>query len=262
MISNSFNYYKNNKQYKIKEISFNDFKTFNKKLLNDDLEELNESFNELGNYCIVNKNLNCLEKFYCLMVLRTMTHGNEFLYTINGVNVNVNLNVIIDNINLEFTTDIEHNYNDVKYNFNLPTKFTHKTHIDFVIDCLVGIEFSNQKFDIRHYTYEEKVKTLEQLTFPVLEIFNKLQDHFKRYNFIFSRDFNFNVVDGSLLLLLKRLFYLEISSLYDFEYSCIRSLNISGPEFDYYTLPELRIFLQLLTKELKSKQPTTKELNS
>jgi len=49
--------------------------------------------------------------------------------------------------------------------------------------------------------------------------------------------------------------------LYDFEYSCIRSLSLKSQDFDNYTLPELRIFLQLLTKELKSKQPVN-ELNS
>jgi hypothetical protein len=260
MISPFFSYYKDNKQYKIKEISFNQFKHLNKHLLNEDLKELQIVFDDLCKVITPHLSLNCLEKFYCLMVLRTMTHGNDFSFKLDEKLVNVNLNLLLDKINFKFD-NVEYSHENLKLYFNLPKQFIHSTIIDLVIDCLVAVEINGKMYDCFDLSMEEKSLTVNQLTIPIVEISKTLQDYFVEYNFVFSKDFTFSILDGSLLLLLRRLFYLDMSSLYDFEYSCIRSLSLKSQDFDNYTLPELRIFLQLLTKELKSKQPVN-ELNS
>lgn len=261
MISQYFNYQKNGKQFKIKEISFNEFKIVNKRLLNEELKEINTVFEELCDSVVTGKNLNCLEKFYCMMVLRTMTHGNDFSFKANESIVNVNLNVLLDKLNLEFT-DVIFEYEKKKYYFNLPKNFVHVTAIDLIIDSLVAIEIKDNKWDCSEFTLKYKMDILQDLSLPISTIYKLLNDKFEEYSFHFNKEFVFKVTDGSLLLLLRRLFYLDMSSLYDFEYSCIRSLNMRVSDMGVYTLPELRIFLQLLTKELKSKQNNNNELNS
>jgi hypothetical protein len=262
MISQYFNYQKNGKQFKIKEISFNEFKIVNKRLLNEELKEINTVFEELCDSVVTGKNLNCLEKFYCLMILRTMIHGNDFSFKNNDVVINININTLLDKLNLNFE-DIVFEYEKKKYYFNLPKNFYHETALDLIIDCLVGIEIKNNKWDCSEITYKKyKIDILQEISLPLATVYKLLDEKFQTYSFEFYKEFVFKITDGSLLMLLRRLFYLDMSSLYDFEYSCIRSLNLGVTDMSVYTLPELRIFLQLLTKELKSKQGSNNELNS
>lgn len=261
MISQYFNYQKNGKQYKIKEIPFQQFKLVNKRLINEDVKEANDVFEELCNGAVIGTNLNCLEKFYCLMVLRTMTHGNDFSFKNNDVILNVNITSLLDKVNLQFD-DVVFEYEKKKYYFNLPKRFFHTSAYDLVIDSLVGIEVKDNKWDCSEFTLKYKVDILQDISLPLSTVYKLLDEKFQNYNFEFHKDFVFKITDGSLLLLLRRLFYLDISSLYDFEYSCIRSLNLSVTDMSVYTLPELRIFLQLLTKELKSKQGNSTGLNN
>ena len=69
-------------------------------------------------------------------------------------------------------------------------------------------------------------------------------------------------MSGAFLVFLKRIFNDNMETIYNFEYICIRSLNLHAEDMSRYTLPELKIFLQSFKSEQESKQNVTPGLKS
>jgi hypothetical protein len=109
----------NRKEVRLKEILYKDLRTFNlysDTALHGRLEFL-ESF-------ILTKNLNILEKFYCLFYLRQKCIGNQITITSNKGPINVDLDFLLENAgglpnietdipidNITYTLDFPHHFN-------------------------------------------------------------------------------------------------------------------------------------------------------
>ena len=257
MISNYFNFNVNNKNVKLREISFFEYKNLCKKLITDDLDDLNLIFNEVVDSTVIGPPLNCLEKLQCLMLLRNMVYGNEFTFVYEDKKVHTDLTLILQNVNFNLEL-VEVETEDARFIFNLPDNFYSKTIDGLIIDCLKKIEMGEREIDCSVFTFDQKKQILNELTLPMFETSKKLQSKLSDLNITFYKDVTLNIYDGSFLFFLKRIFQDDMNNVYNFEYTCIRNLKLGALDMEKYTYPELKIFLQSLTKEMKeSQQPKT-----
>lgn len=250
---NFINFTVNNKKIKLRELSFYEFKNICKNILTNDLEELNNLFEDILVSVLKSNKINCIEKFYILILLRNLTHGNEFSFIYDDIKVNYNLTSFLNDFNFDHN-DIIINHNEVYYYFNLPINFFNPSIDKLLADCLFKIKYKEKEIDLSENTTQEKLTILSNFTLPIFETYNKLKESFDEKQFTFFKNINVNIYDGSILLFLKNIFHDELNNLYSFEYTCIKNLNLGAVDMEKYTYPELKIFLQLLTKEIKERQ--------
>ena len=261
MISNYYNFIVNDKQIKLREISFTEYKNICKKLFSDDLTEIDNTFNEILQETCISTPLNCLEKFYTLVLLRNLTYGNEFNFTMDGARVVFDLKTVLQNINFKLN-DIVIECNNIKYIFNLPQNLLNNTIDGLIADSLKKVILPNNEVDCSVFTYKQKLEAINQSPLPVFEVYNTLKEQFLKLNIEFIHDIELDIMSGAFLVFLKRIFNDNMETIYNFEYICIRSLNLHAEDMSRYTLPELKIFLQSFKSEQESKQNVTPGLKS
>lgn len=248
MISNHLNYNINGKQLKIREISFTEYKNLCKKLFTDDVNELQAVFNEILSSTVIGPTLNCVEKFYCLLLIRNLLYGNEFAFQYNGINTTMDLKTILNAF--KFTVnDVVVTDKNVEYHFNIPDNLYNPTIDKVIADSLKKVVVPTKEIECSTFSYEEKLTVINNSNIPLQDTFNKLQNQFRQLNIPFIKDIEIDIITGTLLGFLKRVFNDNIGAIYNFEYVCIRSLNFGANDFDKYTLPELKIFLNSLKSE-------------
>lgn len=254
MITNYFNFNVNNKNVKLREISFYEFKNICKKILTDDIHELNNIFNEIIDATTKSESLNCLEKFQCLMILRNLIYGKDFNFIYEDKKINTDLTLLTNNVKFD-VPDVVVETNNMVFNFNTPSNFYNDSIDGLLIDCLKKITIKDRDIDCSQLPFNQKKQLLNDLSLPIYDTYSKLKTQLKDLNITFYKDATINIYDGSLLYFLKRVFQEDMMNLYTFEYACIRGLRLSALDMERYTYPELKIFLQELTREMKKNTP-------
>jgi len=257
MISNYNNYTINGKGVKIREISFNELKNLSKKLLTDDLKELDGVFEEVLEQATVDTTLNVFEKFYALIIIRNLIHGNDFNFNYNDTKVTTNLSQIIEKIEFNID-DIVIETANITFVFGTPKKLYHSSIDEIITDCLKKVILHSGEHDCSNFSYDEKFQLINESNLHIVDTYQKIMKVLASKDLVFFKDLKIIVPDNSTLLLLKRLFAEDISAIYNFEYTCIRNLNLGAVDMEYYTYPELKIFIQHLTKELNEKKADSK----
>lgn len=260
MISNYLNFTINNKNVKLREISFYEYKNICKKILTDDIEELNLVFNEIVQTATISEQLNCLEKFQCLMLLRNLIYGNDFNFFYEEKKVNIDLSLLVRNVKFNIP-DVVIESEQTIFTFNSPTNFYNSTIDGLIVDCLKNINLGEKIIDCTQFNVTEKKQILDELSLPIYDTYKKIQNQLKDFNIVFFKDITISIYDGSLLYFLKRVFQEDMMNIYNFEYACIRSLKLGAVDMERYTYPELKIFLQNLTKEMKDSQKSANSVD-
>lgn len=253
MISNYINLTVNNKKIKIREVSFYEFKNICKNIITNDLNDLNSLFENILTNVLLTEKVNCIEKFYILIFLRNLIHGNDFSFTYDGIKVNTSLSSFLNDFDFN-QEDIKIEHDNIIYHFNLPNYFFNPSIDKLLADCLYKINYNGKEINLIDISVDQKLTILSNLTLPIFDTYNKLKESFDEKQFTFFKNINLNIYDGSLLLFLKNIYYDDLNNLYNFEYTCVKNLNFGAVDMEKYTYPELKIFLQLLTKEIKDRQ--------
>jgi hypothetical protein len=254
MISNYINYTVNNKKIKIKELTFHDFRVLCKSLFSDDVEELSEVFENLIATNVKGESLNLLEKIYALIILRNLTHGNEFTFMYDGKKVKLDLNSILNNFKFN-NFEIKQN----NFIFTTPINLFNASIDQLVTDSLSKIFLTDKEIDCNNLTFTQKQEIIFNTSLPLINTFNLIKEQLEKSKINFYKEIDIDIFDSGLLIFLKRIFSENLDDIYTFEYACIKNLNMGAYEMQTYTYPELKIFLQNLTKEMKERQ---KESNS
>ena len=249
MISNYINYTVNNKKIKIKELTFHEFRILCKSLFSDNVEELSDVFENLIATNIKGDNLNLLEKIYALIILRNLTHGNEFTFIYDGKKVKLDMNSILNNFKFN---DFEIKQDN--FVFKTPLNLFNSSIDLLVSDSLSKIFLSNKEIDCNSLTFTQKQELISNTSIPLVNTFKQIKDQLEKCKINFYKEIEIDIFDSNLLIFLKRIFSENLDDVYTFEYTCIKNLNMGAYEMQTYTYPELKIFLQNLTKEMKERQ--------
>jgi len=147
----------NRKEAKLKEILYKDLRTFNlysETALHGRIDFL-ESF-------IITKDLNVLEKFYCLLYLRQQCIGNEVDVTSDKGPVSVDLDFLIKNIggipNIETDVSID----NIVYTLDFPHHFNTGDD-DFILSLIKKIRIGDDELVLSDLTEDEYRDALERL---------------------------------------------------------------------------------------------------
>ena len=189
-----------------------------------------------------NNTLNIIEKFEALIYIRNSILGNEIMLEIDEHPVKFLLADACVGIfeNTDFT------FGDCR--FTTPKYFTHNN-----LDSIVGDYFYSYKDSILdNFSIGEKLKILNELDVPIIKIVELISENRDNNNVtILDNSYEINVYDESILYFIKNVIIQDLMQIYEFEYNITKHLNISGKDLNYYTFPELKININLLSKEQK-----------
>jgi hypothetical protein len=250
MISNYQNFNINNKDVKIREISFYEFKNLCKKLYTSDTKNYGEIFVELFNETIKGDNLNYIEKFYALLLLRNFIHGTNFSFTLNGIQTNLNMNTILEKINFD-NKNVLVKVNEYTLVFGIPNNLVYNSIDTLIVDSLLKVVLKDKEIYCNNFSFEERKKIIDESSIPIFETYKNILANLEDLKINIFKNLDIQLTDGTLIDFLKSIFLEDIQVLYKFEFFCIRSLHLNALDFEKYTYPELKIFLRHLSDEAK-----------
>jgi len=196
----------NKKEVVLEEILYKDLRKF---CLYDNLT-IAEAIDYLETF-IVTKNLNIVEKFLSLLLLRQQCIGDNISINSNKGSVDVEIAYILKNIG-----DIESRtktiiIDDIKYELSFPTQFN-CGNSDFIFSLIRSIEIDSEKIILNEVTDEEHTQILSGLPKSLYKDLTKFVND--------SQDFfNLKLIEGK-----KRL---DIEAV---------ELNVLSQEFPYFIL--------------------------
>jgi|TARA_R110002020_G_scaffold118060_3_gene269969 hypothetical protein len=173
----------NKKEVVVEEILYKDLRKFclyNNLTIADTIDYL-ETF-------IVTKNLNVMEKFLSLLLLRQQCIGETISISSNRGPIDIEINYILKNIG-----DIEDRVKtikvgNVKYELSLPTQFNCGDS-DFVFSLIRSIEVDNEKITLSEVTKEEYAEILNTLPKTLYSDLTNFVDESETF-------FNFKFIEG------------------------------------------------------------------
>ena len=233
-------------EYKITELSYFEYKDLVKNLLSTEDDKLINIFEEIiENHVNADRDLHVGDKIKILLLLRSMTLGEDISLNLNGKIFNYDINKIIDSINVNKNNFI---YEQIK--FNIPRKIYYETKFDCLIDNFESFMLNGKEKKINNYSFNEKKVIFQNLLgFEIKGITSEFNEYITEFYLKTINDIKINLFDKDLLNFIKNIFQTDINELYDIEYSVMNHLKFNPSVFNKYGLPELRIFLNKFIKE-------------
>tara|TARA_R110000787_G_scaffold54452_4_gene126681 strand:+ start:1120 stop:1890 length:771 start_codon:yes stop_codon:yes gene_type:complete len=241
--------------YKITELSYFEYKNLVKNLISAEDNRVVDVFEEIIDIKVESKKkLNISDKIKILLLLRSITLGEELELNFNNKIFKYDINKIIDSI--------EYKNEQFKYDsliFNIPRKIHYRSKFECLIDNFNSFEINGKTKIIEEYTYKQKEVILQNLIgFKTKELTNQFNEYISNFYLKYMGDIEINLYDSSLLNFIKGLFEIDLNEMYDIEYNIMSYLKFDPSVFNMYGLPELRIFLNKFIKE----QEESKKQNS
>lgn len=232
--------------YKITELSYFEYKNLVKNIISTEESKVVDIFEELiDTHVDADRLLNIADKIKILLLLRSMTLGEEIQLERNSKNFTYNINEIIDSVSykaekFKFKTIV----------FDIPKKIYYSSKFECLIDNLYSFELNGSVKIIQDYTYNQKEIILQNLIgFETKELTKQFNEYLANFNLKYIDKNEINLYDPNLLIFLKSLFETNLNEMYDIEYSLMSNLKYNPLVFNMYGLPELRIFLNKFIKE-------------
>lgn len=223
-----------------KEFSFYEYKNICKMLISNDISDINTTLEEVLDRVESDFPLNIIEKFECLISIRTSILGKSIGFNFNERPVTFDLT---EQLSDKFQ-EIEFIYDDCT--FKTPRFFTHSNIQLAVADYL----HSYKDRDISNETLEDKLAVLSSLDLPIIKLVNMIEANRENNTIMILNDnAQINVYDNNILLFLRSILTNDLMDLYSFEYQLLRHLNLKGKDLLYFTYPELKIKNNMLIKE-------------
>jgi len=257
----------------LNELSFSQYKSLLKFLLNDDNNLISEYFeNALNSNCSL-KELSLFEKILCLLTLRSVCISNileltvkcsvtnkEYNYSVNLNDIINNLNYFLENNNNTFTKTILYNEN-FKINLSLPKelyidqnenvlyKFLESVELNGVLYKNLSIDEldrlpSNIISDIKDFILEAE-SSLNQ--FSLLKIKSPFVDST-------TNEILFSILNNTAIEFLKIIFKKNLMEIYELEYVLMSKAKVDFKLLDKSTFAENMLYLGLLKNEMEERQ--------
>ena len=165
---------------------------------------------------IVTKNLNVVEKFLSLLLLRQQCIGDTIAISSNKGSIDVEIHYILKNIGEIEDRTKTIKVGDVKYELSFPTQFNCGDS-DFIFSLIRSIEIDREKIILSEVTKEEHgqiLNTLPKALLKDLTNFATESESFFDFKLIEGREnlgieeLNLNVLSQELPYFILRLFYI------------------------------------------------------
>lgn len=248
------------KDIKLKELSFAQYKTLNKFITNNNDTHISDYFTKILQENIVEKDvlpyLTSYDKFCSLLMLRCISVSPNIEYKKEGGNYKFPLIPFLQqclDIKTQFSKEIK--VDNITFLLGLPFSFTFNDMIDVFYDMLHAVQTEKEEILVNKLSIEEKNRLFQSIPISTTQ---HLQDYFT----ILNNDFkNLNLdmklgsiiplrpYDASMLELLKALYNSNLTNLYELQYILVSKTQFSAEYIDKNTLAENLILQNLLEKE-------------
>lgn len=237
------------KQIFFREPSFYEYKNICKMLISDDIACISNCFNTvLKDLVVCEQPLNVVDKFKCLIAIRNTIHGNEIAFENNGKRINHDLSLVLD----RSFDDSQFVIGDLT--FGSPADFFTSSYDELIGQCLVKV--GDQ--DVTDLKISHKIALMNEMTLPITSIYRQILERFGTRSIEIYKDLDICIYNSEYVLTFLKNIYLEnLLSIFNFEYMCMRSLDIKSADFNMYTYPELKIFINYLNKEKDDQNKAT-----
>ena len=233
------------------EFSFYEYKNICKMLVSTHCEDINDCLEYIINENIIcSKKLDIIDKFKSLITVRNTVLGNEVSFLKGEKQINVNLSNInnLDYINEPINYDI--------LTLSSPVYFYSSSYDDYIAQCLIAVKGE----DVRDLSIVQKKTLLGETSLSITDVYKKLFDAFSKRNVEIYKELSINIYSQEYILqFLRNILYEDLFEILNFEYTCIRNLDFKANDFKNYTYPELKIFLNHLTKEKEEEKGAIKD---
>ena len=246
MIDNLITVYLPDREIKFREPSFNDYKSMCKMLVSTESPDIQKAFNDILDSLVINDGppLSIVDKFLCIITIRNTILGNELSLTDkSGRKMVINLGGLLVK---KYDDEI---IEESGLSFKSPLNFLTKDIEELITECLVKIYDT----DVSKFSIEQKLTLVRELDAPLATIYKKLLNTFYNRVINITKDISFSLYgEKHTLSFLRDIFMEDLFSLLNFQFTCIRHLGLNGNDFNVFTYPECKIFLNHLVKERKS----------
>ena len=231
---------------KITELSYFEYKNLVKNIMSVRDDKMVDIFEEIiDKQVISSKSLHIADKIKILLLLRSITLGEEIQLESNGKMFSFNINEIIESISYKKE---KFKYRSIV--FNIPKKIYYKSKFECLIDNLYSFKINDDIKIVEEYTYKQKEIILQNLIgFETKELTNNFNEYMSNFYLKYLDKNEINLYDPNILLFVRGLFETDINELYDIEFSLMSHLKYNPLVFNMYGLPELRIFINKFIKE-------------
>lgn len=232
--------------HKITELSYFEYKNLVKNLISAEDGKVVDIFEEIIDLKVESKgNLHVGDKIKILLLLRSITLGEEIELNLNNKIFKYDINKIVDSI--KFKTE------QFKYKsliFNTPKKIHYKNKFECLIDNFYSFVIDGEVKIIEEYSNKQKEIILYNLIgFQTKELTSQFNEYISNFYLKYIDDAEINLYDINLLKFIKSLFEIDLNEMYDIEYNIMSHLKFDPSVFNMYGLPEIRIFLNKFVKE-------------
>jgi len=248
---------------KVKELTFKQYKTLNKFLLNNNNFHIAEYFDVIVSECLLDKEqfdkFNNFDKFCLLFLLRTTFVSKDIEYKEGNANVKISLLSFLKDC-LDFKTEFYSKFelDKLKINIALPKALYFENLLDAYYSSIDKVFVEDEEIDIFSTNQEEKLKIIEQLPAEVtnyISIFSKEKEkEFSRLIMTVGTKETDKVVispyNTSMFEILKALYFTNLKNIYEMEYILYSKLFVGDTTINENTLTENLLLCKLYEEEL------------
>lgn len=259
------------KSFKVKELTFNQFRDLNKYILSNNNTFIETFFDEILRNNLEDKdNLKQLcnyDKFCILVLLRAVNVSPELEIFEKNKNFKVPLKDFLNKC-LNFSHDtskiIEHD--NIKIKLELPPSFVINNLLDLTDMVIKSVEIDNSILNFSEIESSLKKEIIETLPaniiFDIKKFYENLVNVFNELVFTLpsiNENVNLNPFDSSLLEILKLLFRANLKNIYEMQYFMVSKMHYTPEYIDNNTFVENVLLLRLFEDELKKQDELAKK---
>jgi len=257
--------------FKIRELTFSQFKTLNKYILSNNNTNIEEYFNTILKENLFSEEdlykFTNFDKFCCLLMLRCVCVSSEIeMYEANNTLIKVNLAEFLSKcVSFQATFTKTFEIDTLKINLGLPQSFIFENFVNLSDKLIKSVEVDGEIIDLTKISVNEITDIISNLpatAFPTIhDFFSNLNNEFLNLKLkvpTFNESIVLNPFDSSMLELLKLLFKTNLNNLYEMQYIMVSKLNYSAEYLDNSTFIESLIILKMYEGEIKKQEELNK----
>ncbi len=259
------------RSFKIKELTFGQFRDLNKYILSNNNIFIESFFDEILTNNLEHKDLLkqlCnYDKFCILVLLRTVNISPELEIFEKNKNFKVPLKDFLNkclNFTHDTTKNIEHD--NIKIKLELPASFVINNLLDLTDMVVKRVEIDDSILFFNEIESELKKEIIEALPaniiFDIKKFYENLVNVFSELSFTLpsiNETINLNPFDSSLLEILKLLFRANLKNIYEMQYFMVSKMYYTPEYIDNNTFVENVLLLRLFEDELKKQDELSKK---
>lgn len=240
-----------NKKFKLREISFLEYRNLVKSIISDDPALIKSSFVEFLQSVCDKEPENVQEAFLLLLKYRELIHGKQIEFSVGDTKINYSSDDVFNFFNTE-VSKIYYEINNEVLELGLPNSFiTEDNVIENTLCCIYSVD-------------GRKVLNFNDLpALPFQDIYKTILQNYisVKYKIKFI-DYDLSFFDLSCLFFIKSIFLYDLQNLYDLEYTLRRNLNFSVNDLSTLSFPECNMLLKMHLKELAEEEKKANKVDS